>query len=491
MAYTKIIALRQSLNKAIDYTLNAEKTDLKSAIEYATNKDKSSDEKTIFEDAINCLKDDAFETMIRTKKKHNKTGGILGYHIIHSYKPGETTPQIAHEISTEFAKRCFGDRYEVVISTHLDKKHLHSHIVINSVSFVDGKKYRSDFKSYYNGIRKTNDDVCREYGLSIINPDINKKSLTYIDWLNLQRGTGTYRDSIKADIDQAIAESFSYGEFLVTMEELGYDVKLGKHVAFRPAGKDRFARGYNLGRGYSEDEIRARIDDSSLPPVNAYAVPTKKQREQYKKNSYMPDVERRYLWMMYQLGLVQKRQSPPKVTKYLKEELDKLEKYKEQQKFLTTRNLNKESEFSAYVSSLDKDIKSLRAKLTDFNSVKKQNERLYDALHDRAYYKKAHELFGEGYAMMKEENGKFLKALKTLSDSGFNTDQEIAVLENEKSNIYGQIADVKKDMRFHRNEKRICNNIIKTMEYIDAKQQLIEERKQLKEKEIDTHEHRK
>lgn len=305
------------------------KTDLESAIEYATNKDKNSDEKIILEDAINCLKDDAFEKMTRTKEKHNKTDGILGYHIIHSYKPSETTPQIAHEISTEFARRCFGDRYEVVISTHLDKKHLHSHIVINSVSFVDGKKYRSDFKSYYDGIRKTNDEICREYGLSIINTDLNKKSLTYIDWLNLQKGNGTYRDRIKADIDQAIPESFSYGEFLVTMEELGYAVKQGKYIAFRPAGKERFfARAYNLGCGYSEDEIRARIDDSPLPPVNAYAPPTMQQREQNRKSRYMPDVERRYLWMLYQLGLVQKRQAPPMMTKYLKGELDKLEKYK-------------------------------------------------------------------------------------------------------------------------------------------------------------------
>lgn len=195
--------------------------------------------------------------------------------------------------------------------------------------------------------------------------------------------------------------------------------------------------------------------------------------------------------MMYQLGLVQKRQASPKVTKYLKGELDKLEKYKQQKNFLTTRNLNKESEFFVYVSSLDKTIKSLRAKLADFNSVKEPNKRLYDALHDRTYYKKAHELFGEGYEMMKEESEKYLKAVKILSESGFNTDDKIAALENEKANIYGQIADVKRDLRFHRNEKRICNNIIKTMEYIDEKQQLIEERKQTRERKSDIHEHRK
>ena len=477
------------MNKAVNYVLNEEKTDLSNAIDYATNPYKN--ESRLFEGAVMCGVKTAFADMQETKIRYSNTGGVLGYHIIQSFMPGEVSAEQAFDIASEFVHRYLAKEYEVIWSTHLDKKHYHNHIVFNSVSYMDGIKYKSNSRSYYNGIRKTSDDICNQHGLSIINTDINKKSLSYIDWLDLQKGKGTYRDRIKADVDQGIAESFSYGEFLVTMEEMGYDVKQGKHVAFRMAGKERFARGYNLGRGYSEDEIRARIDDSPLPPIGAYAPPTKQQRAQHKRSRYMPDVERRYLWMLYQLGLVQKRLAPPKVTKYLKGELDKLEKYKQQQKFLTTRNLEKESEFFAYVNSLDKSIKSLRAKLTDFNSVKKQNKRLYDALHDRTYYKKAYELFGEGYAMMKEDSEKYLNAKAILSDSGFNTDEEIAVLENEKANIYGQIADVKKDLRFHRNEKRICNNIIKTMEYIDEKQQLIEERKQLKEKERDTHEHRK
>ena len=356
---------------------------------------------------------------------------------------------------------------------------------------MDGSKYKSNIKSYYNGIRKTSDDICREYGLSIIDPELHKKSLTYIDWLNLQKGDGTNRDRIREDIDQAVAESFSYGEFLVTMEEMGYDIKQGEHVAFRPTGKERFARGYNLGRGYSEDEIRARISDSPQPPVSVYNQQVYKMQAKYKKNRYIPDVERRYLWMMYQLGLVGKRQAPPKVTKHLKAELDKLDKYKEQQHFLKIRNLNKESEFFVYFENLEKDIGTLREKLTGLNAVKERKRQLFNALHDRAYYKKAHELFSEGYEMMKQESDKYLKAVNTLKAKGLSTSNEIAALEAEKSGIYQQIADVKKQLRAIRKEKRVCSNIIKTMELIDEKHQLIEERKQTKERGNEKDERRK
>ena len=338
IAYTKIIALKNSLKNAVNYVLNEEKTDLKNAISYAMNPEKN--ESRLFEGAFLCGIKTAFKDMQETKERYSKTDGILGYHIIQSFAPSEVTAKQAFEIAKEFVYRYLENKYEVIWSTHLDRKHYHNHIVFNSVSYTNGSKYKSNIKSYYNGIRKTSDDICREYGLSIIDPELNKKSLSYIDWLNIQKGNGTNRDRIREDIDKAVAESFSYGEFLVTMEEMGYDIKQGEHVAFRPAGKERFARGYNLGRGYSEDEIRARISDSPLPPVSVYNQPVYKMQAEYKKNRYIPDVERRYLWMMYQLGLVGKRQAPPKVTKHLKAELDKLDKYKEQQHFLKTRNLN-------------------------------------------------------------------------------------------------------------------------------------------------------
>ncbi len=145
MAYDKIITLHGRMDHCIDYVLNEEKTGLAAALAYAENPAKAHQLVT----GINCDPDTALSDMRATKRRWDKKGGVLGYHIIHSYAPGEVTPDEAHAAGVEFARRLLGDKYEVVVATHVDRAHLHCHIVFNSVSFVDGKKYRSDFQSYF------------------------------------------------------------------------------------------------------------------------------------------------------------------------------------------------------------------------------------------------------------------------------------------------------------------------------------------------------
>jgi len=327
MAYTKIISLNGNLNRAVKYVLNHEKTDLKSAIDYARNSDKNTHEKTYLEDSINCMVDTAYMEMQQTKKKRSNVGGNLGYHIIQSFAQGETDPKTAHQIGMAFAKKCFGDRFQVVVSTHLDKNHLHNHVVINSVSFVDGKKYRSDFNSYYNGIRKNSDDICREHGLSVISPDIENRKLTYLEWLGINNGKATWQSIIKSDIDAVIKDSESFGEFLVFMEHMGYEIKQGKYIAFRPLGKERYSRGYKLGSGYSEAEIRSRIDNNEISYVSEVKPVTPKRNSPYIKLGVMMDLEKSYWRWMHQLDLVKEHQVSPRRSKYLKEELLKKRHY--------------------------------------------------------------------------------------------------------------------------------------------------------------------
>lgn len=477
MAYTKIIKLSTSLNKAVAYALNHEKTDLKSAIAYARNSDKNTTEHTVLEGSINCLLSNPYKDMLQTKKAKRKTGGILGYHIIQSFAPDEVTPEVAHKIGMELAKRCFGDKYQVVVSTHLDKGHLHNHVVINSVSFVDGKKYRSDFNSYYNGIRKHSDDICKEYNLSIISPSIDNKSLTYIEWLGLKQGKTTWLSIIKDDIDAAVNNSYTFGEFLVYMEHIGYQIKHGKYIAFRPYGKERFSRGYKLGQGYSEDELRARIDDKDFNYVPEYSPPPKHIYQPYKKRHVISDLERNYWRWMYQMDLVKKRKAPPKMTKYLKGELLKLERYKEQQTFLRTHNLNTESEFFDYMAGVDNAISQLNNKLKEFTIPLKDNKSLYTALADMSKYEKAHELYLEGYSMMENEHKLYLKAIEVLGKNDIATPEDINALQVEKANVYDQVADIKRDIRYFRKERKVCENIISTMEHMKEKQRLIENKK--------------
>ncbi len=265
MAITKKLVINSRLNRRVNYALNEEKTTgLINSLEYALNKNKTKGEQTIYESTINCNLKTAFMDMINTKKEFNNNDKRLGYHIIQSFKPAETTPEIAHKIGYEFANRCFGDRYEVVIGTHLDKSHLHNHIIVNSVSFVDGKKYRDSKKDLFYGIRGISDEICKKYGLSIVIPNKYKKSLTYIEWLARNNERVSWQTIIRADIDDCIKQAFNYGNFLVLMEHKGYEIKQGKHVAFRPYGKERFSRSYKLGDEYGEQNIRNRIEGKDL-----------------------------------------------------------------------------------------------------------------------------------------------------------------------------------------------------------------------------------
>ena len=170
--------------------------------------------------------------------------GVLAYHIIQSFSPGEATPDQVHQIGCEFAQRFLADRFECTVSTHLDRGHLHNHIVVNSVSYADGKMFRSDFNTYYKGIRKTSDELCRENRLSVIETDGKGKS--YDEWLSGQAGKPTIRGMVRKDVEQAIAAADSFDGFITELQNMGYTVKYGprvEHMAVRHKDAQR-----NTGR---------------------------------------------------------------------------------------------------------------------------------------------------------------------------------------------------------------------------------------------------
>ena len=256
MAYDKIITLHGRMDHCIDYVLNEEKTGLATVLAYAENPDKTHQLVT----GINCEAETALSDMRATKNRWDKKGGVLGYHIIHSYAPGEVTPDEAHAAGVEFARRLLGDKYEVVVATHVDRAHLHCHIVFNSVSFVDGKKYRSDFQSYYGDLRGTSNEVSRERGLSVIEPEGHGKH--YTEWAVEKQGRKIVMGCVKQDIDAAVGESFTFDSFLAALRRQGYTVKYGskvKHTAVSPPGGNYVFRLDSLGDGYTETDIRERL----------------------------------------------------------------------------------------------------------------------------------------------------------------------------------------------------------------------------------------
>ena len=244
MAYDKIITVRSRLDHCVDYVLNHEKTDMAAVLDYIGRTDKNAlpDGRSVLETAINCDLESAYQDMQETKRRWGKPGGVLGYHLIHAFAPGEVTPKQAHEIGVEFASRLLGDHYEAVISTHLDRDHLHCHILFNSVSFVDGAKYKNTFKDYYGDIRGISNEVSRTHGLSVIEPGEGGRH--YAEWDAEAQGRPTLRALVRQDIEAAIASAYTMKTFWQQLEELGYTVKRGanvKHTAVKPPEASGFS----------------------------------------------------------------------------------------------------------------------------------------------------------------------------------------------------------------------------------------------------------
>lgn len=193
--------------------------------------------------------------------------GVLAYHIIQSFSPGEATPDQVHEIGCEFARRFLADRFECTVSTHLDKGHLHNHIVVNSVSYADGKMFRNNFDTYYHGIRQVSDELCRENRLSVIETDGKGKS--YDEWLSGQAGKPTIRGMVRKDVEQAIAAADSFDGFITELQNMGYTVKYGprvEHMAVRHKDAQRNIRIDRLDPRFSETALREYYRQLHLCP---------------------------------------------------------------------------------------------------------------------------------------------------------------------------------------------------------------------------------
>lgn len=371
MAYDKIIPVRRRLDHCVNYVLNPSKTDLGATLEYISNPDKTitPDGRAVLETAINCHLHTAYKEMQNTKKRWSKRGGVLGYHLIHSYAPGEVTPEQAHSMGVEFASKLLQGKYEVVISTHLDHDHIHNHILFNSVSCVDGKKYRDNFKAYYGDIRGTSNDVSLKHGLSVIDPKDGSKH--YAEWNAEQQGKQTVRGLIRQDIDAVIKQSFTYASFLSGLRKLGYEIKSGtqvKHTAVKPPGSTRFIRLNSLGDGYTEEDIMKRLSTSrsgSAPNTQAYTQRTLPKRYTYRRG-VIPNRKQKlrgfralYVYYLFFLGL----QKPGPKRKYIpfsvRSEVTKLHRYKAQFSLLQKYHIETDSELSMLKDALQAEIDAL------------------------------------------------------------------------------------------------------------------------------------
>lgn len=364
MAYDKIIPIRRRLDHCLAYAANEHKTDLAAALHYIGNERKTAPPHAdSLQTGINCTVETAYAEMQTTKRRWDKCGGILGYHIIHSFAPGEVTPQEAHAVGVEFARRLLGERYEAVVATHLDREHLHCHIVFNSVSLVDGSKYRSDFKSYFGTLRGTSNTVSRERGLSVIEPEHEGRH--YTEWDAEKHSRPTVRGMVRADVDAALLRARSFSDFLIRLRAQGYEVRTqGKYLAVKPSGSSRYVRLKSLGEDYTEAAIRARLAvpraERQLPQPDK--PPRKVKR--YRVYAPMPPHKRvkgfhaLYLYYVYLLrGKTPKRSRPVPFT--IRQEAAKLHRYQRQFRFLRENRIETVQELSMLHDALQAQIDAL------------------------------------------------------------------------------------------------------------------------------------
>ena len=269
MAVTKIKAIRGTLSKAIAYILNPEKTDEKLLVS-----------------SYGCASETAAREFEWTRKIAEQKGmnpvRIIARHVIQSFEIGEVTPELAHEIGKQFADEILGGKYEYVLTTHIDKDHVHNHLIFNAVDFVDYHAYKS-YKRIYYDMREVSDRLCKENGLSVIPPSQNK-GMSYKEYTEAKRGT-SWKQKLKQTIDRLVITAKDYDDFLRLMQEAGYEIKPGKYISFRAEGQERFTRSKTIGENYTEERIKERI---------AGRTPRRSQRQATPKGiSLIGDIQER------------------------------------------------------------------------------------------------------------------------------------------------------------------------------------------------------
>ncbi len=393
MAVTSIWAVKSRIDSVIDYVNNPEKTIEKpelipeaitarsavgDVIDYAGNGDKT--EQMMFVTGINCDKYHAAEDFMLTKQRWGKTGGRLAYHGYQSFRegPDEMTAMQAHMIGVKLAQELWGDRFEVLVATHLNTGHYHNHFVINSVSFADGLKYVR-FNSDYRKMQQASDRLCREAGLHVITDPSSARGKTYDEWIAEREGRYTIRGKIREDIDYAIRLSRTQKQFADAMRDMGYEFKLFKkdgsyleHPGIKPPGAKGYFRFRSLGRNYEFDAIIKRIirnqlgsDQLQYLPENSSAKKWEPTEENLKG---LPFIYRKYCIRLY--SYVSRPRKREYIPMSVREDIRKLHHYIAMLDFLCEYRVYDKSYIVALRESWQKHLNSLLVKRKELYSQK-------------------------------------------------------------------------------------------------------------------------
>ena len=412
------------MSKAIAYILNPEKTDEKLLVS-----------------SYGCASETAAREFEWTRKIAEQKGmnpvRIIARHVIQSFEIGEVTPELAHEIGKQFADEILGGKYEYVLTTHIDKDHVHNHLIFNAVDFVDYHAYKSYKRIYYN-MREVSDRLCKENGLSVIPPSQNK-GMGYKEYTEAKRGT-SWKQKLKQTIDRLVITAKDYDDFLRLMQEAGYEIKTGKYISFRAEGQERFTRSKTIGENYTEERIKERI---------AGRTPRRSQRQTTPKGiSLIGDIQER-------IRLIDSKGYEHKAKLTILKEAARTLNYLTENNLLQYADLEKKVEdvHSSY-DRIGKELKGVEARLREVQPLIKNisnYQRLkpvYDAFQktkDKPGFKAKHEaelvIFEAARSTLLAMQGdEKLPSLKTLQ-------AEQQRLLEEQQRLYDERAKLKKDVK--------------------------------------------
>ena len=412
------------MSKAIAYILNPEKTDEKLLVS-----------------SYGCASETAAREFEWTRKIAEQKGmtpvRIIARHVIQSFEIGEVTPELAHEIGKQFADEILEGKYEYVLTTHIDKDHVHNHLIFNAVDFVDYHAYKS-YKRIYYDMREVSDRLCKENGLSVIPPSQNK-GMGYKEYTEAKRGT-SWKQKLKQTIDRLVITAKDYDDFLRLMQEAGYEIKTGKYISFRAEGQERFTRSKTIGENYTEERIKERI---------AGRTPRKSQRQTTPKGiSLIGDIQER-------IRLIDSKGYEHKAKLTILKEAARTLNYLTDNNLLQYTDLEKKVEdvHSSY-DRTGKELKVVEARLREVQPLIKNisnYQRLkpvYDAFQkakDKSGFKAKHEaelvIFEAARSTLLAMQGdEKLPSLKTLQ-------AEQQRLLEEQQRLYDERATLKKEAR--------------------------------------------
>ena len=413
---------------------------LKRSLDYVMNPEKTQDGRLI--GAINCQVDSAFEQMKATKRKFGKVDKRQGYHIILSFKEDEVNPDTAFEITRRFVEEYLGKSYEAVYVVHDNTAHVHSHIVFNSVSFVDGKKYRYEKGDWAKYIQPITNKLCQEYGLSIIDVDDGSKEKeheSYKDWSEYREGSFVWADMIKRDLDSCILQAGNYEQFLELLSDKGYEVKQGKYLAVKPQGMTRFRRCKTLGDMYSDEVIRERIEKEDISfyreqQKEVQPVLCKCKVRRYRR-AKMSGLQKRYYAKLYRIGKLKKKPYS-QVWKY-RDDIRKMHKLQEQYLFLVRHKIESAEELVSVLDNLTDKKKEASKEKSKTYKAKERFKDIFDKAEQIRELDDAESCYQSGDTFFEDEHNAWERLNTELLAQGYSV-EEVESLRKKYESKYAQ-----------------------------------------------------